>query len=149
MAIYPPKSNIPVFSGDCAGNASVFADSVTVSANIASGDKLRLAKVPGGTKVSRVVIKNADLDSGTTLQAKIGFEADDGTAIAATAAVADFSAAVAAAGAWGQSAATTTYELFPPVVVPKDAFLTVQATAAGVGTGDVHGKVEGEALGVK
>ena len=149
MPIYKTQSNAPVFSGDCAGNGSVFVDSAIVSANLANGDKVRLAKIPGGTKVTRVVVRNPDLDSGTTLQAKIGFEADDGSVIPANAAVADFSAAVAAAGAWGQTAATTTYELFPPVVVPKDAFLTVQTTAAGIGTGVVHGKVEGEALGTK
>jgi hypothetical protein len=149
MAIYVPTLNRTVFSGDCAGNASIFSDYITTTANIASGDLLRLVAIPGGSLVSRVVIKNADLDSGTTLQAKIGFRKDDGSLIPATQAVSDFTNCVAVAGAWGQSAATTTYELFPPVLVPCDAHLVVEATAAGIGTGAVYGKVEAEALGVK
>lgn len=128
-------------------NGLTLADKASVSAALLLNDTVNLVKVPAGTDVSRVVIKNADLDSNVSpaLQAKIGFIGIDGALPAGA------DAAVAAAGAWGQSAATTTYEIFPPYRVEKDCYLAVtvtQAPATGA-TGDVHGKVEGEFLGAR
>ncbi|MDE1545937.1 hypothetical protein PTW32_10945 [Dechloromonas agitata] len=130
------------------GNAAVFHDSVAVATTDVNGigDVIQPVKVAAGTEVHRVVIKNTDLDSATSLQAKIGFTPADGSAAPSGA-----DTAVAAAGAWGQSAATTTYEIFPPYRVEKDSFLNIVLTAAA-GTpaaGTVYAKVEGEALGVK
>lgn len=140
-AIYQPKKNSPPFAG-ADGNRVVFEDNGVILADLATTDKLRLVKIPAGTKVDRVVIKNPDLDSGANLLVNIGFSNIDGTALAQ-------STAVAAAAATWQAAATTTYELFPPVVLEKDAYLDVVPTVGGVGTGTVYGKVEGEALGAK
>lgn len=143
--INPTNAKAPIHSGNY-GNLGVYADSAAVSATaLAIGDKVRLARVPAGTKVSRVVIKNADLDTGTTLQASLGFEPEDGSAVSGSL------TAVAAAGAWAQTAATTTYEIFPPYLVAKDSFLAASVTAAATGgaAGTVHGKVEGEVLGAK
>lgn len=130
-------------AGDC-GNAIVSFGSAAVAANLTTADKVRPCRVAAGTLVHRVVIKNADLDSGTALQAKIGFAPIDGSA-----ADTNGDTAVAAAGAWGQTAATTTYEIFPPFLVTKDSYLEIVPTAGGTGTGTVYGKVEGEAIGAK
>lgn len=138
----------PLYAND-EGNASVFVDSVAVATtDIDSADIIKLCPVSGGTVVDRVVVKNTDLDSnGTpTLQAKIGFTPMDGSAAPSGA-----DTAVAAAGAWGQSAATTTYEIFPPYRVEKDSYLTIVITnvAATAAAGTVYAKVEGEATGKK
>lgn len=139
----PANITDPLQSSGDDGNSNVYYGSAVVGANIANTDKIRLCRVAAGTKVHRVVIKNPDLDSGTTLTFKAGFQAIDGSAQAS-----GDDTVVAAAGAttW-QAAATTTYEIFPPFLVTKDSYLEVVAGAAGVGTGTVYAKVEGEAIG--
>jgi len=72
----------------------------------------------------------------------IGFSYQDGSSGPSATAVA------AAANTW-RAVATTTYELFPPITLEKDAYLECVPTVGGVGTGTVYGKVEGECLGVK
>lgn len=140
-ANYKPTSLAAVYASDC-GNRSVFADGAVVLANLATTDKVRLCKIPAGTKVDRVVIKNPDLDSGANLAMNIGFSHIDGSTLAQSTAVAS------AATTW-QAAATTTYEIFPPLLLEKDAYLECVPTVGGVGTGTVYGKVEGESIGVK
>ena len=141
MTIYVNQSTAAPFSGDD-GNQVVYTDSSVIGANLTTSDKVNLVKVPAGTKVDRVVIKNADLDSGANLAVNIGFANVDGTSGPSATAVAS------AATTW-QAAATTTYELLPPVVLEKDAYLQAVPTVGGVGTGTVYGKVEGENLGSK
>ena len=128
-------------SGDC-GNAAVFHGDAVVSANLTTADKVRPCRIAGGTQVHRVVVKNPDLDSGANLAVNIGFSNIDGSSGPSATAVAS------AATTW-QGAATTTYELFPPVLLSADAYLEVVPTVGGVGTGTVYAKVEGEAIGVK
>lgn len=138
---YQPQDSAPLFSGDD-GNRVVFSDSAVIAANLATTDKVRPVKIPAGTRVDRVVIKNPDLDSGANLAVNIGFSYQDGSSGPSATALAS------AATTW-QAAATTTYELFPPVTLEKDAYLEVVPTVGGVGTGTVYGKVEGENLGAK
>lgn len=138
---YQPQNSAAPFSGDD-GNRVVFNDSAVIAANLATTDKVRLVKIPAGTKVDRVVIKNPDLDSGANLAVNIGFSYADGSTFA-------HSTDLASAATTWQAAATTTYELFPPVVVEQDAYLEVVPTVGGVGTGTVYAKVEGENLGAK
>lgn len=128
-------------SGDC-GNRMVFTGSAVVGANLTTSDKVRPCRVAGGTLVDRVVIKNPDLDSSTALAINVGFANIDGSSGPSATALAS------AVTTW-QAAATTTYELFPPVLIEKDAYLEIVPTAGGTGTGTVHAKVEGEAIGVK
>lgn len=143
------SSNSNAIYANDEGNDSVFYDSVALATtDIDNADIIKLVKVAGGTVVHRVVVKNTDMDSnGTpTLQAKLGFSPIDGSSAPSGA-----DTAVAAAGAWGQSAATTTYEIFPPYRVEKDSYLTIVITngAATAAAGTVYGKVEGEATGKK
>lgn len=143
-AAKPSKNLTAAFSSNF-GNRSVFADSAVQATDCVAADTIDLVKIPGGTLVDRVVIKNPDLDSATALTAKIGFAAADGSSTSQD-------ATVAADGAWGRTAATTTYELFPPVLVAVDSYLRVTVGTGATGSsggGTVYGKVEGEALGMK
>lgn len=149
MGNYNPDnlSDALTSTGD-GGNAAVNTGKATVSAALVLSDSVRPCRVAAGTKVSRVVVKNDDLDTnGTpTLQAKIGFKPCDGSAQEA-----GDDTVVAAAAAWGQAAATTTYEIFPPFLAKVDSYLDIVVTnvpATGA-AGTVHGKVEGEAIGAK
>lgn len=148
MGTYNPNNvSDPLHStGDC-GNAVRTSGSTTVSSASANGDKYRPCRVAGGTKVDRVVVKNTDLDSNVSpaIACKIGFARIDGVASGQDESV------VAAGATILQGAATTTYELFPPVLVEQDSYLEIAVTTApGTGaTGTIYGKVEGEAVGVK
>jgi hypothetical protein len=150
MASYNPENILDALtsSGD-GGNASVYFGSADVSSVLAADDAVRPCRVAGGTKVTRVVVQNDELDTGgtPTLAAKIGFTPLDGSAQAS-----GDDEAVAAVGATIlQDAATTTYEIFPPFLVEQDAYLEIVVTAdpATGATGSVYAKVEGEAIGVK
>lgn len=131
------------------GNNSIFHDTLSLdTGDINGADIAKLCKIPAGTDVHRVVIKSTDMDTnGTpTLTAKIGFSPVDGSAAPSGA-----DTAVAATAAFGQSAATTTYEIFPPYRVEKDSYLTlvIDTGAATAAAGTVSAKVEGEIVGVK
>lgn len=142
MATYNPAGLSKALHGSPFGNRVVFNDKVTFSVTPTEDDVARLCAIAGGTLVDRVVIKNPDLDSGTTLTGKIGFVGKDGTVI-------DDDAVFADAALW-RAAETNTFELFPPVLVPVDAWLVATITATSTGnTGDVESKVEGEMLGIK
>lgn len=131
------------------GNRCVFSDAAVVGAALAAADVLNLVKIPAGTLVDRVVIKNPDLDTGTTLVFKLGFAAIDGSALPSTMATPDVAIAAAGQTTW-QAAATTTYEVFPPYLVERDCFLqAVVGTGGTTNTGTIYSKVEGEALGPK
>jgi len=142
----PTKATKPVHSGDH-GNRVVFADYATTTGDCVAADAINTVKIAAGTLVDRVVVKNPDLDSATALTAKIGFAPTDGSA-----GVSGADVAVAADASWGRTAATTTYEIFPPYLVTVDSYLSiVVGTGATVSSGGVtvYGKVEGENIGVK
>ena len=132
---------MPRHTGD-GGNSTVYAGSAAITANLTTADKVRPVFIPGGNKAYRVAIRNPDLDSGTTLAVNIGFSNVDGTPGPSATAVAS------AVTTW-QGAATTIYELMPPVTLEKDAYLEIVPTVGGIGTGTVHGRVEGEAIGIR
>lgn len=139
---YQPQSTAATFSCNY-GNRVVFADSAVTTAALATTDKVRLVRIPGGTLVDRVVIKNPDLDTGANLAVNIGFVNVDGSS-------GESATAVASAATTWQAAATTTYELFPPVLLEQDCYLECVPTVAGaVNTGTIYGKVEGEAKGIQ
>lgn len=143
----PTNVSDPLRSTGKGGNAAVTTGSTSVAAASAVGDKYRPCRVAGGTKVHRVVVKNTDLDSNgaPAILCKIGFARIDGEASGQDEAVAATGATIL------QGAATTTYELFPPVLVEQDSYLEIVVTTgpATGATGTVYGKVEGEAIGVK
>ena len=138
------STNTPYASED--GNRVVYVGQASVTAALGIGDKVRICKIPGGVLVDRVVINTGDMDTGTTLTDKIGWEPLDGSTVT------NADVAFCASGATTrQGAATTTYEIFPPVLVTKASWLTLTCVAAAAGqsgTVTVNGKVEGEAIGL-
>lgn len=141
-AKYNPASNKAPYTGGY-GNAARYSDKAVIAAALATTDKVRLVKIPAGTLVDRVVINNPDLDAGANLAVNIGFAYCDGSAGPSATAVAS------AATTW-QAAATTTYELFPPVQLSKDAWLEAVPTVGGAtNVGTVYGRVEGEFFGAQ
>lgn len=131
------------------GNSSVFVDSIAVpTTSLTAASVIKLTRVPAGTLVDRVVVKNTDMDSNATptSTAKIGFSPVDGSA-----AVAGADTAILSTAAFGQAAATTTYEIFPPYAVEVDSYVTIVigTGAATAAAGTVYAKVEGEYRGVK
>lgn len=144
MTTYARAGMSPPFSSSF-GNRVVTIDKATVTANLAIGDKVRCGIIPAGTLVDRLVINNGDLDGGTTLTDKIGYEPIDGS-------TGDDDAFCASGATTRRSAATTTYEFFPPIKVTKDSFVTLTVVAAATSLGasaDVYAKMEGEILGAK
>ena len=141
----PNNISDPLISTGAEENGVVFYGSATVAAASAVSDKYRPCRIAGGTNVHRVVIKNTDLDSGGSpaIICKIGYAPMDGSTAVTEAFVATGATIL-------QAAATTTYEIFPPVNVPQDSFLEIGVTTgpATGATGTVYGKVEGEAVGV-
>lgn len=126
-------------------NRNVSYGIATVSAALAIGDKVRCGRIAGGTKIDRIVINNGDLDSGTTLTDKIGYEPIDGS-------TGDDDAFCASGATARRAAATTTYEIFPPVLVEKDSWVTLTCVAAATGlaaAATVEAKAEGEYVGIK
>jgi hypothetical protein len=128
------------------GCATVHHGEVSVTAALAVDDEIRAVRVPAGTEVHRAVIKVPDMDTNVapTLEAKIGFIPDDGSATPTGA-----DTAVKAAAAFAQGGNTMILDVFPPYVVEQDSYLNiVVTTAAATGTaGTIHGRVEGRAIG--
>lgn len=152
MANYNPTLPTPTHTGEC-GNGAVYYNQCAVGVAPALNDQIRPVKVPAGTAVHRVVIRNTDMDTnGTpTLAAKIGFTPVDSSITAPSGA----DTAIAAAAAWGQAAVAPptggVYEVFPPYVVEVDSYLNIVVTTgpATGATGTVYAKVEGDAIGPK
>lgn len=126
------------------GNTAVAFGTVTPTAG-ASGDVYRPMVIPAGIFVTDVDIVNEDLDSGTTISAKIGYapvNAADGPA-----AVDDyFSATSTFLSAAGRKSCA-----FQPIKFEKPVFLTLTLTASATGftSGKVTGIVKGDAEGIK
>jgi len=140
-----PTYNHPIQS--TSGMRNAFINQAPVAIALVADDKVRLAKVPAGTKVDEVVIYTAgDLDTGTpALQASIGFEHCDGSTGGD-----DDIVAAAGVNALSTANATTTYHVFPPVVLAKDSWLIITCTTgsnAQASAAIVHGKVLGECQG--
>jgi len=136
------------------GNRTVHIDKAvtTTTVVLGIGDVINLVKIPNGTLVDRVTVSNPDLDTGGTLQFKIGFAPTDGSAAPASMVSPDVAVVPATAATW-QAAAVTVYDIFPPYRLDTECFLqaVVGAAATGVQAGalSIHAKVEGETLGPK
>ncbi len=140
----------PTYNGGprTGANRVVFINQAAVAIALVAADKVRPVRIAAGTKVDRVVIKTVgDLDDGTpALTAQIGFEHIDGSTGASLTAVAG-----TGANALQTADTTTTYEIFPPVVLAKDSYLTITCVVganAQSAAATVHAKVEGEYQGV-
>lgn len=132
------------------GNAVQLDGKLTLAANPAAADVLRIMKIPAGTKVSKLVVANDDLDSNVapTAAVSIGYApvvAGDGPAANA--------AYFAAAGQIILQSANDgkAYNKFDPITFDKDVYLTmtVGVASATFAAGSIWATVQGEARGIK
>lgn len=131
----------PLFTGDDGNSNTYYGTSVATGTNLATGDKIRICKVPAGLVVNEAIVVNTSF--GTTAPAGLQFEPLDGSTPV------DF---VAAGGITLQTAsANGTMFARAPVAVAKDSYvtLTVGTVSAGNGTGVATVIVNGEYFGAK
>ena len=131
----------PLFTGDDGNSNTYYGTSVATGTNIATGDKIRVCKVPAGFVANEAIVVNTTF--GTTVPAALQFEPLDGSASV------DF---VAAGGVTLQTAsANGSMFARAPVAVAKDSYvtLTVGTVSAGNGTGVVTVIVNGEYFGAE
>jgi hypothetical protein len=125
------------------GNGVIVFGTVTTTAG-ASADVYRPVIIPAGMLVTDLDIVNDDLDTGSTISAKIGYapvnsdgpDADD-----------DYFAATATF----MTAAGRKVCAFQPIKFEKDVYVTLTLTAAATtfASGKVTAVVKGQAEGVK
>lgn len=70
---YRYNGPMPTKKGEVVG----FSGTVTVSSNLATGDKIRFIQAPKGTRLKSFTHEWGDLDGGTTLVADLGWETTD------------------------------------------------------------------------
>lgn len=130
----------PTFTG-CGNQAIYYGTSQATSTTIATGDKLRICKVPAGFVCVEAVVVNTTF--GTTVPATIQFEPLDGTAAT--------SFGTTDAVTLQTAAASGTYFAKAPVKVTKDSYVTllVGTVSSGNGTGVATVVVKGENFGPK
>lgn len=138
------------------GNASIYDDSVTITANLTTADTVDLIRIPAGTRVTGIKFFSGDLDTSTTLTANIGWRSVSGAAITVAG-----SSAAANATAFGSaltmfqaaSSVTSSPELgFAPVTFNDDVYLTLIPAVNGTGlsgTPAIVTIVDGVNVGVK
>lgn len=133
------------------GNAVRDWDRTTPSAALALNDVLKLIRVPGGTRLTELVIYNGDMDTGTTLQYKLGY-AKVNTAGLLT----DDDDYFLAAGSTTLQAAVLegapTRHVVGDLRFNEDVFITLTVTAAATGvsgTPSITTRFEGIMEGIK
>lgn len=124
------------------GNAYIDDGAVSVPSTFTTTDKARIKRIPGGTRVTGIVINNDDLDSGATVTANFGYEAANAGSSLAAAPTA-FGSALTILRAAGRTELT-----FAPITFNEDVWLTCipaagPCTTAGVIRAEVRGHVVG------
>lgn len=126
------------------GNTITLEDSCAVPSTFTTTDKARVVRVPAGTKVTELLIDNDDLDSGTTLAHKVGYEAvkSDSTLVADD----DY---FGASLTYLRGAARTAHQ-FAPISFDEDVWITVIPSAGPATTaGSIRAIAQGIARGQK
>lgn len=133
------------------GNAVIARDTVTPSAALALNDTVDILRIPGGTRLLELWKTNGDLDTGTTLQYKLGFRRAQSDGV-----VTEDDDYFVAAGATDLQAAVTgaapTRYVFAEVTFHEDVFITATITAAATGVSGTPSIVMtalGEAVGTR
>ena len=133
------------------GNTVTEVDISTVGIALQIGDTIDLVRVAGGTKLFSLETFNGDLDTGTTLQFKLGYRKVDGGGV-----LTDDDDYFAAAGATTWQAAVLgsarTRWAFVPIDFNEDVFITATVTAAATGisgTPTITAIAQGIARGIK
>jgi len=127
------------------GNCYIDYGRAYVASTFTTTDKARVLMVPGGVKLHKIVIRNDDLDAGTTITANFGYEAADAGSTLTPAPTAFASASTILRGA-----AVTEFYLAEPIVFNEPVWITV-VPAAGPATtaGYIRCHAFGELVGIK
>ncbi|MGV8823029.1 hypothetical protein [Methylibium petroleiphilum] len=132
------------------GNTVTEVDETTVGIALQIGDTLDLVRVAGGTKLFSLETFNGDLDTGTTLQFKLGYRKADGGGV-----LADVDNYFGSALTTWQAAvlgSARTRWAFTPIDFNEDVFITATVTAAATGisgTPKITAIAQGIARGIK
>ena len=136
------------------GNAVTGYDVVTPSAALALNDTVDLIWVPGGTTLLDLETWNGDLDTGTTLQFKLGYRKAKSTDVYSGSMVDDddyFGATLTTFQAAVLKSAATRWA-FTPLTFNTDVIITATVTAAAIGvsgTPSISAIFRGIARGIK
>lgn len=127
------------------GNCYIDYGRALVPAGFTTTDKARVLQVPGGVKLHKIVVRNDDLDAGTTIAANFGYEAaDPGSTLTAA------PTAFASASTILRGAAVTEFYLAEPIVFNEPVWITVIPTAGPTTTqGYIRCHAFGELVGIK
>ena len=131
------------------GNATTYRSKTVLAAAIVLNDTIDLIRVPAGTFLDSLRLKNDDLDSGTSLQVSLGYRPADPNSSMSTQAtyfgstMTQFQAASSAVAPFSPQ--------FAPLKLDEDIIIyaTVTAAPAGGGTGTIYTWAGGEAIGIK
>ncbi len=132
------------------GNTVSEVDTTTVAIALQIGDTIDLVRVAGGTKLFRLETFNGDLDTGTTLQFKLGYRKVDGGGVL-TDVDNHFGATLTTWQAAVLGSAPTRWA-FAPIDFNEDVFITATVTAAATGisgTPTITAIAQGIARGIK
>lgn len=135
------------------GNHVTYWDRTTPAIALALNDTLDLLRVAGGTKLTELAQYNGDMDTGTTLQYKLGFRKVN-TANSALLPADDDDYFVAAGSTTLQAAvleSAPTRFLCGDITFNEDVFITMTVTAAATGvsgTPAITLRAEGIAVGI-
>lgn len=126
------------------GNAYRDDGSVATPATLTTTDKVRLIQVPAGVRVQDLTIRNTDLDSGSTIVHKVGYEAVN--ADSSLSAVTDY---FGSSQTHLRTAGRTEYD-FDPITFNEPVWITLTPTAGPATTaGTIKTVVSGVCVGVK
>lgn len=146
MATYnaPDLNSKPRHMGEF-GNATLVWGSVTPTGG-AAGDVYRPVIIPGGLEVTDISINWADLDTGSAMAVKIGFQPLDATD--GPDADDDY---FQAANTFISGAAGTRWLTFDPIKFERPVMLIITVTTAATtfASGKVVAKVYGDGLGIR
>lgn len=146
MATYnaPDLNSKPRHMGEF-GNVTLVWGSVTPTGG-AAGDVYRPVIIPGGLEVTDISINWADLDTGSAMAVKIGFQPLDATD--GPDADDDY---FQAANTFISGTAGTRWLTFDPIKFERPVMLIITVTTAATtfASGKVVAKVYGDGLGIK
>lgn len=127
------------------GNAYIDDGKVSIPSGFATTDKARLIRIPGGVRLHKIVVRNDDLDSATTITGNFGYEAADAGSTLTAAPTAFASASTVLRGA-----AVTEFYLTDPITFQEPVWITlILAAGPTTTTGWVRTHAFGEIVGIK
>jgi hypothetical protein len=144
MTTYTDTNALAPRFSDGKGNAYCDDGSAATPSTFTTTDKARLVRIPAGTRVTEIAIRNTDLDTATTITANFGYEAaTSGSSL--TASTTYFGSALTILQSAGRSVLA-----FDPITFDEDVWLTCIPQAGPATTaGTIKAIVLGKVVGVK